>query len=193
MKKRVLAILMILVLATAGLFAAYNVTVPGDATAQLTAVIGEFLHHGFATSNTVNMDTVFASTVEVNDAFNETTDPSFFYGYKTNAEIGSFDFEMTVGDFTNGSTGTVLIKEVQSTKPIIAHSANTNVYTVFRYTASGAADKFDATKITIKPFLTHTSGLIDINGSPVAAVNTAKGGAPNGNYVANISFHVSAT
>ncbi len=193
MKKRALAILMILVLATAGLFAAYNVTVPGDATAQLTAVIGEYLYHGFATSAAVDMSTVFASSVEVNDAFNVTTDPSFFYGYKTNAEIGSFDFVMTVGNFTNGGTGTVLIKEVQSTKPIIEHATNTNVYTIFRYTASGAADKYDATKITIKPHLTYTTGLIDINGASVAAVNTAKDGAPNGNYSADISFHVSAT
>ncbi|HAE43757.1 MAG TPA: hypothetical protein DCG34_12700, partial [Clostridiales bacterium] len=134
MKKRTLAILIILVLVTSGLFAEYNVTVPDAATAQLTAVIGEYLYHGFANSNTVDMSTVFASSVEINDAFNETTYPSFFYGYKTNADIGSFDFNMTVENFVNGSTGVVLIEAVESTKGFVAHTENTNVYKIFTYT-----------------------------------------------------------
>ena len=193
MKKRALAILMILVLATAGLFAAYTVTPPADVTAQLTAVIGEFMIHGFPNSNTVDMNTVFANSVEINDAFNDTTSPSFFYGYKTNAETGSFDFEMTVGNFDNGGSGTVLIKSVNSTKPYGApHVASSNVYTIFRYNAISSTDKFDATTITITPFLTTTGSETDINGNVVNAVN-AVDGAPNGNYTADISFHVSAS
>ncbi len=193
MKKRILAISMILVLATAGLFAAYTVTTPADVTAQLTAVIGEYMYHGFATSNSVDINTVFASTVEVNDAFNATTPPSFYYGYKTNAETGSFDFTMEVGNFDNGGTGTVLIKEVQSTKGFaVTPVVGSNDFTIFSYTAASSTEKFDATKITIVPYLTYTSGDKDINGNTIAAVN-AVSGAPNGNYTADITFSVSGT
>ena len=45
MKKRALAIILILVLATAGLFAAPTVTIPADVTATLKATIGEYFYH----------------------------------------------------------------------------------------------------------------------------------------------------
>lgn len=106
MNKKLIALALVLLLAVGGLFAAYTVDVPADVTALLKANIGEYLNHGF----TVNSEK-FQSSVTIEDAFN--TDPSFTYGYETNAQ-GKFDFQMTVGNFvhTDGETE-ILIKSIK--------------------------------------------------------------------------------
>ena len=185
MKKRVLAILMILVLATAGLFAAYTVTVPGTVTATLNSTIGEYLVHGF---NVLGVK--YQATVTVPDAFNATA-PSFKYGYRTNAATGSFSFDMTVGDFINGTAGTVKIKDVVIASGTLSHAVGTRVYQVFSQSGTGV-EKTGETTITIKPFLSYTANDTDITGTLITALNAADG-AVAGDYVSTVSFSITAS
>ena len=187
MKKRALAILMILVLATAGLFATYTVTVPTDVTATLKATIGEYFYHGFNDGTTK-----YKSSIEVLDAFNATTPPSFKYGYKTNAATGSFTLNMTVADFLNGSVGTVKIKDViVSGGGALSHSAGSRVYEIFSHSGTGV-EKVDEKTITIKPFLVYSAlEATDITGATITATQAADG-APSGEYTALVTFNISA-
>jgi len=188
MKKTFLAILMILVLATAGLFAA--VTIPGDVTATLNATIGEYLSHGF-TVGTLK----YQPAITVTNAFDATT-PTFKYGYKTNASTGTFSFDMTVGDFI-GSAGTVLIKTVTTTPAYLSHTPNSRVYQIFNQVGNGTAKTGEAT-IAITPYLDYTAGQVDIEGTSVLAINTVNGdltnpGAPAGDYTASVLFSITAS
>lgn len=184
MKKRALAILMILVLATAGLFAAITVAIPGDVTATLNATIGEYLSHGFTVAGVK-----YQPTVTVNGAFAATA-PSFTYGYKTNAASGTFAFDMTVGDFIS-TAGTVKIKEVTSTVAVLGHIPTSRVYQLFNYVGTGI-EKTGETTITIKPFLTYTAGDVDITNTAITALQ-AVNGAPAGDYSATVSFSITAS
>lgn len=188
MKKRTLAILMILVLATSGLFA---VTVPGTVSAFLKANIGEYFTHGFN-----NGTTLYNSSIEVQDAFSVNA-PSFRYGYKTNATSGNYSFKMTVGDFVNQNTaGSVKIRMVNSSKTI-TQQGTTNEFEIFAITGS-SADLADEALITIRPFLSFTPGDVDITGATITAANTVNGdatnsGAPAGEYIATVSFSITAS
>lgn len=124
MNKKLVALALVLIIAAGGLFATYSVTVPGTVTALLKANVGEFLEHGF-TVNSVK----YQSSVEVLDAFE--INPSFVYGYRTNAQ-GVFEFRMTVGNFlhTNG-TSVVKIADVKKGTVAIDPVSGQNYYLLF--------------------------------------------------------------
>ncbi|MBI9093842.1 MAG: hypothetical protein JEY71_03060 [Sphaerochaeta sp.] len=188
MKKRTLAILMILVLATAGLFAVPTVTIPGDVTASLQATIGEYFYHGFTTGNvgdTPNAGGFYAAKT-ITDAFNATP-PSFTYGYKTNAANSTFSLKMTVADFLNGSSGVVKIEGVT----VSGAGALTQVgrdFELFTFTGNGVDNTAQKT-ISIVPFLTFNNGDTDITGAVIVAAN-AVNGAPAGAYQSLITFKI---
>ncbi len=192
MKKRALAILMILVLATVGLFAAMPSSGNGadQLTATLNATIGDFLNHGF-TIGTGPSATKYNATVTVNDAFNATTPPSFKYGYKTNA-AGGFEFKMTVGDFIHEdglSSGTVKIKSVAKGLPAVTMTPASGDYTIFNISSSGGLQS-DETTITIVP--ARGTDALDHAGADVNN-NQRADDAPAGSYTATIYFNVSAS
>lgn len=188
MKKRVLAILMILVLATAGLFAAPTVTVPTDVTATLKATVGEYFYHGFLTGNagaTPNLGGFYAAKT-ITDAFNATP-PSFTYGYKTNAANSNFTIKMTVADFLNGSSGVVKISGVTvSGAGVLTQSGRD--FVLFTFTGNGSENTAQKT-ISISPFLTFTTGDTDITGAAILATN-AVADAPAGEYTSLITFNI---
>lgn len=187
MKKRALAILLVLVMVTAGLFAAPTVTVPGAVTATLKANIGEYLAHGFNIAGTK-----YQPTVTVEDAFGATA-PSFRYGYKTNA-AGTFVFKMAVGNFTNSTVaGTVKIASVSSDK---GTSYAGGFYTIFNdYSATiTSAERYDEALITITPARTANIGSVDHTGAGgnIVAAETVEGGSA-GAYTATLTFSISAS
>ena len=191
MKKRILAISMILVLATAGLFAAYTVALPtGEVKATLKATIGEYMFHGFDDDGVL-----YQPTITIENAFDSPA-PSFTYGYMTNAKSGSFNFKMTVGDFIRtGGGGTVAIKTVESTKTVLSQVGR--VYGVLAHTGDGKATS-DSTTITITPHLDFVPGAVNIEGVPITAAHTVNGagtvaGAAAGDYIASITFAISAS
>ena len=187
MKKKALAILLVLVLATAGLFAVPTVTVPTAVTATLRANIGEYLSHGFNIEGTK-----YQPSVTIDDAFG-TTVPSFKYGYKTNA-AGTFVFKMAVTDFTNQTVaGSVKIASVSSDK---GTSYSGGYYTIFTDTSPTitSAERYDEAVITITPARTADIGNFDHTGvgTAIAAGTTVEGGAA-GAYVATLTFAITAS
>lgn len=187
--KRLVVILVVLIFSTVGLFA--TIEVPESVSAKLYARIGEYLEHGFN-----NGTSLYNSSIEVYNAFG-TTPPSFKYGYRTNANSGGFSINMTVGDFINQDTaGTVKIKAVNSSKAIVSHGTGTNVYEIFRFTSTGL-ERSDETTITIRPFLTYTTGDVDITNTPISSDKTVGGdgtnaGAPEGLYLATVTLSISS-
>ena len=188
MKKRALAIILIVVLATAGLFAAPTVTIPADVTATLKATIGEYFYHGFLTGNVGDTPNAggYYSAKTITDAFNATA-PSFTYGYKTNAANSSFTIKMTVADFQNGSSGVVKISGVTASGAGVLTQTGRD-FQLFTFTGDGS-EKIAQKTITIKPFLTFTSGATDITGATIVAENTVED-APAGDYTALITFNI---
>ncbi len=177
---------MILVLATAGLFAV-TVTVPSNVTATLRANIGEYLNHGFNIAGTK-----YQPTVTIDDAFGSTA-PSFKYGYKTNA-AGNFVFKMAVSDFVNQTvTGTVKIASVSSDK---GTSYSGGFYTIFTESSATvtSAERFDEAVITITPARTGDIGNFDHTGggTAIASGSTVEGGSA-GAYVATLTFSITAS
>ncbi len=172
---------MILIITTAGLFAA--VTNPGTVTATLKATIGEYLMHGFNDGVTK-----YLPAIDVNDAFNTTT-PTFKYGYVTNAAPYNFTFKMTVNAFENQLLpgNYVNIKSVTSTGGQFSQIGTTNEYRVFVYNSINNTEKLDETTIAIVPFI--TAGGIDITGANIPFVQSVAGAAP-GPYVAPIVFTI---
>ncbi len=172
---------MILVLATAGLFAA--VPNPGTVTATLRANIGEYLVHGFNVNGTK-----YQPTATIDDAFGATS-PSFKYGYKTNAG-GTFDFYMNVGNFINQTiAGTVKIASVTSSKGAIVYNSTTG-YKIFTNTGAAlSAERNDEATITVNPAkatgFDHTGASIT-NAEQVGSGTTATAGA----YEAEIIFSI---
>ena len=189
MKKRALAIILILVLATAGLFAAPTVTIPADVTATLKATIGEYFYHGFL--DTPNAGGYYSAKT-ITDAFNATA-PSFTYGYKTNAANSSFTIKMTVADFQNGSSGVVKISGVTASGAGVLTQTGRD-FQLFTFTGDGS-EKIAQKTITIKPFLKFTpvdpdlTGPPDITGATIVAENTVEY-APAGDYTALITFNI---
>ena len=181
---------MILVLATAGLFAAPTVTIPADVTATLKATIGEYFYHGFLTGNVGDTPNAggYYSAKTITDAFNATA-PSFTYGYKTNAANSSFTIKMTVADFQNGSSGVVKISGVTASGAGVLTQTGRD-FQLFTFTGDGS-EKIAQKTITIKPFLTFTPGDQDITGTAITAVQ-ASDGAPSGEYTALVTFSISA-
>ena len=193
MKKRALAILMILVLVTTGLFAVTAGNSAYPATATLNANITGYLYHGF-NDNT----TRYLGILDVNDAFNAVT-PTFKYGYKTNT-TNRFSFTMNVGDFLKDGTSTtrkVLIQGVKfGATAVLPLGTYGRVYEVFDYTGNGTY-KVDEKTITVIPALNWTTGLFDITGAAIPAANTVNGdsansGAPAGDYISKVVFSVTA-
>ncbi|HKL59863.1 MAG TPA: hypothetical protein VJ863_08195 [Sphaerochaeta sp.] len=192
MKKRALAILMILVLATAGLFAGTidPLVVIGNGNqsvvATLNATIGQFLHHGFTTGNGSPVNGYY-STITVSDAFN-TTAPTFTYGYKTNASSGTtYTFNMEVLDFTNGTSGTVKIQQVKVGGGSAASQAG-RVFEVLKHVGNGVENTASKT-IQIIPFQTSDGTATDIVGSTVLTTN-AIDQAPPGSYTSTVTFSI---
>ncbi|MDY0287878.1 MAG: hypothetical protein RBR15_03540 [Sphaerochaeta sp.] len=182
MKKTMLVIAMILIIATSGLFAA--VVNPGTVTATLKATINEFLLHGFNDGVTK-----YLPAIDVTDAFNAVT-PSFKYGYTTNAAPYNFTFTMNVGDFENQNIpgNYVKIQSVASSGGQFLQIGATRNFQVFVYNALTNILKLDETTLTITPFLTFTGGN-DITGNPIST-SQAVSGAPPGNYEAPIVFTI---
>jgi hypothetical protein len=189
MKKRALAILLVLVMVTGGLFATYTVAVPGAATATLNATIGDYLDHGFNYNGLK-----YQPSIIIDDAFG-TTAPSFRYGFRTNAQ-GKFVFKMVVGNFINKTTvGTVKIASVTSDQGDLTYTPSG--YTIFTDESADGPTTYERkgeVKITIYPAkeiadFDHT-GLTDIS------VNEQVGGdvtAPAGAYESIITFTISAS
>ena len=195
MKKRALAIILIVVLATAGLFAAMPSTGNGNnaVSASLNATIGDFLYHGFV-NGTGPTATKYNASVTVNDAFNETTPPSFTYGFKTNA-VGSFTFTMAVGNFIHSdgiASGVVKIKAVKKDNTIMTPISN--VYNAFVSSSATGGLRVGEALFTILPATSADIGQADHSGGPttIAALDTTTG-APAGAYEATITFTVSAS
>jgi len=185
MKKKVLAILLVLVLATAGLFAA-PLVIPGDVTATLKANIGEYLEHGFN-----NNTALYQPTITVLDAFGSTA-PSFKYGFKTNA-IGTFRFTMSVGNFIGTPSGTVKIKSIA--KDGVAFTSAqllSGVYTVLTDSASTSNPRIGESTITITPATVYGSSELDHAGAVIADGETVAT-APAGDYTAILTFHIVAS
>ena len=186
MKKRALAILMILVLATAGLFAEGEITIatPDNVKATLTATIGEYLMHGFTVGTAK-----YQPTVTIENAFG-TTAPSFRYGYKTNA-AGTFVITMSVGNFINQTTtGTVKIGSVTSNKTISDYAVTG--YKIFDTSTIIEGERTEEAIITVYPAKT-TDGTTTDHASVVIAANEIVTGAPAGVYVSEITFAISAS
>jgi len=195
MKKRTLAILMILVLATAGLFAGTFPTAGNGATslsATLNATIGEYLFHGFNVSGVK-----YQSSVSVSDAF--TTNPVITYGYKTNA-VGTYTFQFSISDFIHSAgsaTGVVKIASVSSSVAGMAWNTTDSMYDLFSTTSAIVSeDRNNETNITIVP---AKSGVTtDHRNQPVTAVQVAGDGtsgssAPAGSYTSTLTFAIKST
>jgi hypothetical protein len=195
MNKKLIALAMILLLAVGGLFAVYTVDVPADVTAMLKANIGEYLNHGF----TVNG----VKSVIIEDAF--TTDPSFTYGYETNAQ-GKFDFQMTVGNFvhTDGQTE-ILIKAVKkgaATITPVTVSGDT-FYRLFDIVenpvSTGSVKKSSEATFTIVPAKKTHDGTLDHLGTTTIGNNSEytdyadDTDSTPGSYTANVTIAISAS
>jgi hypothetical protein len=189
MKKRTLAILMILVLATSGLFAAVTITEPADVTATLKANIGEYLNHGFLVNSVP-----YTQFVVIEDAFGATA-PSFTYGYKTNAE-GTLTFKMQVNNFKNTTTNvaTDIIKIASVEKDSVAFSTNDLVggyYTIFTENNATVTESMHSAQAVIKIIPAKAMGT-DHTGDAIAANEHAGAGntAAPGAYAADIVFSI---
>lgn len=180
---------MILVLATAGLFAVPTVATPADVTATLKANIGEYLDHGFLVNSVP-----YTQSVVIEDAFGATT-PSFTYGYKTNAQ-GSLTFKMKVDNFINTSTNlaTDIIKIASVEKDSSAFETSDLVggyYTVFSEENASVTDSMHSNQAVIKIYPAKAVGT-DHAGSTIESNEHAGTGntAAPGAYVADIKFSV---
>ena len=185
--KRLVVILVVLAISTAGLFADIEYSSIPSAVATLRANKGEFLYHGFADNES---DTSFDTTITIEDAF--TTAPSFYYGYKTNA-AGTYVFKMNVSDFENQTNaGVVKISSVTSSD----HTSleyNATGYEIFseEETTMTPATRTNYTLVTITP--ATVADVADHTGLHTISESETVGGASAGEYVATITFSVSAT
>ena len=181
MKKKCLAVCLILAMTVSVLSA--TPTLPANVVATLKATLGDYLWHGFVVSG----QSAFQSSVEVTNAFGSTA-PSFVYGYETNA-AGPYTFRMSVGDFVS-STGTVKIKDITASGATLSWDNATSSYTVFTVPTTNTYSRSTAT-LTVYPALV-TTDTTDHRGNAISAINTAAQ-APAGDYVATITFSVSAS
>ena len=189
MKKRTLAILMVLVLATAGLFAEVTITAPANVTATLKANIGEYLEHGFLVNNVP-----YTQSIVIEDAFGATA-PSFTYGYMTNAE-GVLTFKMEVGNFKNTTTNNAndIIKIASVEKNSIAFVTSDldgGFYTIFSEENDDMTTSMHSDEAVIKIFPAKATGT-DHAGEAIAANEHAGAGntAAPGAYAADIVFSI---
>lgn len=185
MRKKMLIICLVLVVAVSALGA--TPTLPANVVATLKATLGDYLWHGFVVSG----QSGFQSSAEVTNAFGSTA-PSFTYGYETNA-TGPYYLRMAVSDFTNGSGGSVKIKSigVSGGGATLTWNAATASYTVFTVPANNTYTSTTAL-FTVRPALLSSDATAnDHLGNVIGGGNAAQ--APAGNYVATITFSVSAS
>ena len=195
MKKKISAILIILVLATVGLFA---IASPSDSVALLKGDVGEYLVHGF------NNGTIkYSPTIELTNVLTvEGTATKFKYGYETNA-AGGFTFTMSISDFINQSSsgtgaspGVVKIKSVTgSGSGLVAVEDTPGSYTVFD-SITGAAKKTKNSgeiEISITPATKADAdaNAVDHLSEPIGLKNTTQ--ALPGPYISTISFSIVAS
>ncbi len=184
MNKKLIAITLVLMLVTSGLFALDLSTLPTP-TATLKATLGDYFHHGFVNG------AEFEATKTVTNAFGSTA-PSFDYGYETNA-TGPFYIKMAVSDFVNvtpNSTGTVKIKAISVSGSTPQWDNTEQKYTIFTIPASNTFTR-NVTTITVTPALT-TADTVDHLGETIPASETAAQAA-SGEYEATLTFSVSAS
>jgi hypothetical protein len=172
MNKKLIAIALVLMLVTSGLFA-FDVTSVPHATATLKGNIGEFLDHGFTVNNVP-----YLSAVEILDAFDVDNPPSFVYGYRTNVG-GTYEFHMRVSNFQS-QTNSAHIVTIDSVKKgndllTLSGSGSTAYYEIFTESnplgvMSGV--KSDAETFTIIP-----------SASDIDSANP-------GSYVATVTFSI---
>ena len=193
MKKKISAILIILVLATVGLFA---IDSPSPAVGLLKGDVGEYLVHGF------NNGTIkYSPTIEFTNVLTvEEKTTKFKYGYETNAP-GGFTFTMSISDFINQSSsgsdaapGVVKIKSVTgSGSGLAAVDGALGSYTVFS-PISGAAEKDKNSgeiEISITPAVVGDAESDDHTGDIIGKMNTTN--ALPGPYISTISFSIVAS
>jgi hypothetical protein len=176
-KKRMLAVLVILVFVLGSAFSALTVS---PVTAILRATAGEYMLHGFEIGSLQ-----YQGGITVDNAFD--TPPTFVYGYKTNA-LTNYNFFMEVGNFigTSNTSAIVKISSVASSASSIAYDSATGKYLIFTSTDAGTL-RSDSTTITITP-ATATGGT-DHAGTTIASTESTADALP-GSYEASISFTV---
>jgi len=189
MNKKLIAIALVLVLAVSGVFAAYDVTVPGSVNAYLYANKPEFLRHGF------NIEGIkYQASVEIYDAF--VTPPTFKYGYETNAK-GTFSFRMVVGNFIHEVSTNPQVKIASVTigttpVPVTTPTEGDPYYEIFtenNATTLGSLTHADEKTIVITP--ASATGTDHLGTQITAGQHT--GDALAGNYTATIQFSIAAS
>ena len=188
MKKKISAILIILVLATVGLFA---IASPSDSVALLKGDVGEYLVHGFTIGTTK-----YNPTIEFTDVLSTTkTTTTFKYGYETNA-AGNLTFTMSISDFINqlsagteAAPGVVKIKSVTGIG-LVAVEGTSGSYTVFSpITGAVAKDKNSGEiEISITPATKADADAVDHLSELIGLKNTTQ--ALPGPYISTISFSI---
>ncbi|MDD4450595.1 MAG: hypothetical protein PHS76_07800 [Sphaerochaeta sp.] len=192
MNKKLIALALVLLIAVGGLLVAADLP-PGTGNVPVTATLKAdwkaYLNHGFITA-IGSFD--YESSKTIMDAF--TTDPVFYYGYKTNA-TGSFEFRMTVSDFTStigNTTSTVKIADVKKGTTSMTKETGSNYYKLFErdnssFTLGDAAVSEDA-KITVSPAKAE-----DTTKGITAAQHVGEGStAPAGAYTSTVTITVIA-
>lgn len=147
MNKKAIALALVLVIAMSGAFAA-ALTINGNAvtnvTATLTAIIGDYFHHGF---DDPDDSTQFNAELAIDDAF--TTDPVFTYRYETNTST-AFGIYMEVSDFEHDTASGVAIKiadvEIAGSTP----EPNAGVYTLATSAVYGKSKNVQIKVIPLK-------------------------------------------
>ena len=192
MNKKLIALALVLLLAVGGLFAAYSVDVPADVTALLKANIGEYLNHGFTVGAAK-----FQSTVTITDAF--TTNPSFTYGYETNAQ-GTINFEMTVGNFihTNGTTNILILAVKKGSDNMTPTGGKYLLFdTITNAKSTGLAKNSAEATFTIVPAKKANVNSFDhLNTTKIAMTEGLANYADEadsvaGSYTSEVSIHIS--
>jgi hypothetical protein len=202
MKKRSLAILMILVLATAGLFAATMPTIGNGATpvnATLKATIGDYFYHGFVNDTTfpgtrtltnpiVGSD--FYATLAIENAF--TTVTPFKYGYKTNSSAILFNLNMEVSNFLKDGETTKFVAVQKVALNDVDVTVPGTLISIFNFTSTAGLQSASK-KIAIYPYMDFVTGAVDLAGNAIVATNTVNGSPDAGSYTSTITFTVSAS
>lgn len=192
MNKKLIALAMVLLLAVGGLFAVADLP-PGTGNVPVTATLKAdwlaYLNHGFI-SGLGGGDFNYQATKTILDAF--TTDPVFYYGYKTNA-TGNFQFRMTVSDFTSTigeTTSTVKISGVKKGASTLEKTVNglDSYYILFTRDNSsfvlGSAAVYEEAQITISPAKAVGVGI-------TSAQHVGEGStAPAGSYTSTVTISV---
>ncbi|MGE4452949.1 MAG: hypothetical protein AB7D92_00315 [Sphaerochaeta sp.] len=145
MNKKVITLALVLLIAMSGAFAAtltINDNPVANVTATLTAIIGDYFHHGF---DDPDDGTQFNAELDIEDAF--TTDPVFTYRYETNTST-NFAIMMEVGDFINGSDSDYKIKILDVLVGSDDPEPASGLYTILSSALSGNTG---SVAITIKP------------------------------------------